>query len=175
MRQGKAIYVGLSNYPAPIFAQACRLARELNLAPIIVAQERYSIFRREIEQELLGSTRELGVGLVAYSVLAQGILSTKYLDGVPEGSRAMRRWTPEQREAITPVVQSKIRKLNDVANARGQTLPQMAIAWALRSPEVTTALIGTSDLDQLEENVKALEKLAFADDELRAVDAILAS
>ncbi|MFL6594290.1 MAG: aldo/keto reductase [Chthoniobacterales bacterium] len=174
VRQGKALYVGLSNYPADIFAKACRLAHELHLAPIVVSQDRYSIFRREVEDELLGSSRELGVGVVAYSVLAQGLLSTKYLDGVPEGSRAIRRWTKEQRDAITPAVQEKVRKLNAIADARGQTLPQMAIAWTLRSPAVTTALIGASDVDQVEDNVKALENLAFGDEELRAIDAILA-
>lgn len=175
VRQGKAIYVGLSNYPTSILAQACRLAHELKLAPILVAQERYSLFRREIENELVGSTRDLGIGLVAYSVLAQGLLSTKYLEGVPEGSRAMRRWSAQQRETITPALQGKIRKLNEIADGRGQSLPQMAIAWTLRSPEVTTALIGASDLDQVEENVQALEKLAFTDEELRAIDAVLAA
>ncbi|MDQ6860827.1 MAG: aldo/keto reductase [Verrucomicrobiota bacterium] len=173
VRQGKALYVGLSNYPADVFAQACRLAHDLNLAPIIAAQERYSMFRREVEPELLGSTRELGVGVVAYSVLAQGMLTTKYLDGVPEGSRAIRRWTPAERERITPAVLEKVRKLNAIAQERGQTLPQMAIAWTLRKPEVTSVLIGASGVDQVEENAQALEKLAFSDDELRQIDAIV--
>lgn len=173
VRQGKALYIGLSNYPVALAAQACRLAQELNLSPIVVTQDRYSMLRREIESEMLGATRELGTGVVAYSVLAQGLLSPKYLEEIPEGSRATRRWTPEQREKIAPA-REKVRQLQDVAQARGQTLPQMAIAWTLRRPEVTSALIGASDIDQVEENVQALEKLTFADDELQRIDSILA-
>ncbi|HEX8678330.1 MAG TPA: aldo/keto reductase [Chthoniobacterales bacterium] len=175
VRQGKALYIGLSNYPATLFAEACRLAHELNLAPIVVAQVGYNMLRRDIERDLLGSSADLGTGVVGYSALAHGVLSTKYLDGIPEGSRAMRRWSPAQREDITPVLKEKIRQLNDVATARGQTLPQMAIAWTLRTPQLTSALIGASDIDQVEENANALEKLAFNDEELRRIEAILGS
>jgi L-glyceraldehyde 3-phosphate reductase len=175
VRQGKALYIGLSNYPAPLLGDACRLAHELNLAPIVAAQVGYNMLRRDIEADLLGSTRDLGIGVVGYSALAHGLLSTKYLDGIPEGSRAMRRWSPAQREDITPQVREKVRQLNDVAAARGQTLPQMAIAWTLRRPEITSALLGASDVDQIEENGQALENLAFNDDELRRIEAILAS
>jgi L-glyceraldehyde 3-phosphate reductase len=174
VRQGKALYIGVSNYPAPLLAEACRLARELRLAPILATQSGYNMLRRQIESDVLPTARDFGLGTVAFSPLAQGLLSSKYLDGVPEGSRAMRRWSPSQREAITPAVLKKIRQLSDVAKARGQTLPQLAIAWALRSPQVTTALIGASDIDQLEENVKALDNLQFSDEELRRIDAILA-
>jgi L-glyceraldehyde 3-phosphate reductase len=174
VRHGKALYVGLSNYPADVFAQACRLAHELDLAPVVVAQERYNMFRRGIEGELLTSARDLGVGVIAYSVLAQGLLSTKYLDGAPEGSRAIRRWDEAQRDSIA-ATRERVVRLNQIAHARGQSLPQMAIAWALRTPQVTTALIGASDIDQIEENVRALEKLSFDDDEMRQIETILAS
>ena len=175
VRQGKALYVGLSNYPATLLGDACRLAHELNLAPIVVAQVGYNMLRREIEADLLGSTRDLGIGVIGFSALAHGLLSTKYLEGIPEGSRAMRRWSPAQREDISPQVREKVRQLNELAAARGQTLPQMAIAWTLRRPEVTSALIGASDIDQIEENVNALENLAFSEDELRRIDAVLAT
>jgi L-glyceraldehyde 3-phosphate reductase len=175
VRQGKALYIGLSNYPAPLFAEACRLAHELNLAPVVLAQVGYNMLRRGIEADLLAASGELGVGVIGYSALAHGILSTKYLDGIPEGSRAMRRWSPAQREDITPALREKIRQLNEVASARGQTLPQMAIAWSLRVPQMTSALIGASDIDQIEENVSALDRLGFSDEELRRIDTILAS
>ncbi len=173
VREGKALYVGLSNYPAPLFAEACRLAWELKLAPIIAAQVGYSMLRREMEWDLLPTARDCGAGIVAYSALAQGLLSTKYLAGLPESSRASRSWSPQQRAEITPLLQEKIRQLNKIAESRGQTLPQMAIAWTVRYAEVATALIGVSDIDQLEENVKALDKLTFTDEESRRIDAIL--
>jgi L-glyceraldehyde 3-phosphate reductase len=175
VRDGKALYVGLSNYPAALVAQAQQLVRSLNLAPIIVNQVGYSMLRRDVERELLPAARENGVGIVAFSALSQGLLSEKYLQGVPESSRATKRWTPAQREAITPALVEKLRRLNEVAKARGQSLPQMAIAWTLRAPEVATALVGASDIDQIEENAQALEKLNFGEDELRQIDAILAT
>ena len=174
VRQGKALYVGLSNYPAALLAQARQLTREMNLTPIIADQVGYSMLRRDIEREILPAARESGVGVIAFSALAQGLLSTKYLQGIPETSRATKRWSQPQREGITPALVQKVQMLNDVAQARGQTLPQMAIAWTLRSPEVATALIGASDIDQIEENAAALEKLNFGDDELRQIDTILA-
>jgi L-glyceraldehyde 3-phosphate reductase len=175
VRQGKALYIGLSNYPAALFADACRLAHQLNLAPIVVAQVGYNLVRRDVERDLFGLTNDLGVGVVGYSALAHGILSTKYLEGIPESSRAMRRWSPAQREDITPQLREKIRQLNELASGRGQTLPQMAIAWSLRVPQMTSALIGASDIDQIEENVSALDRLSFSEDELRRIDAILLS
>ncbi|HEV3408802.1 MAG TPA: aldo/keto reductase, partial [Chthoniobacterales bacterium] len=172
VRRGKALYIGLSNYPADLLRQACRLAREMNLAPITIAQVRYSIFRREAEADVLAAARENGLGIIGYSPLAQGLLSTRYLEAVPEGSRAARTWTAEQREQITPALREKIWMLDELAKRRGQSLPQMAIAWALRNPDVTSALIGASDIEQLEENAKALENLAFTDEELRRIDQV---
>lgn len=173
VRQGKALYVGLSNYPGSLLAEACRLAREMNFAPVVAAQSGYSMLQREIEQDLLRAARDNGVGIVAYSGLAQGLLTGRYANGIPEGSRAAKAWTPAQREALTPALHERIQQLTEMAMQRGQTLPQMAIAWMLRCPEVTTALIGASDIDQLEENAGALDKLAFSDEEFRRIDAIL--
>ncbi len=173
VRQGKALYVGLSNYSGAQFREACRLTRELNLSPVILAQNSYSMLRRDIEQDLLGAARETGAGVVAFSVLGQGLLSTKYQSGIPESSRAARAWEPARKEKITPALLQKVQQLDTMAQRRGQTLPQMALVWALRQPEVTTALMGISDPDQLEENIKALEKLTFDPEELQQLDAIL--
>lgn len=174
VRQGKALYIGLSNYPAALLAEACRLAREMNLAPIVAAQVGYNMLRREMEQEVLQVARQSGVGIVAFSALAQGLLTSKYINGVPEGSRAAKTWSAPQREGIA-TVRDRIRLLNEIAKARDQTLPQMAIAWTLRFADVTTALVGASDIDQLEENAKALENLNFSHEEIGRIDAILAS
>jgi L-glyceraldehyde 3-phosphate reductase len=173
VRQGKALYVGVSNYPASTLAEVCRIAREMRL-PLIAEQVGYSMLRRDIERDVIGTARDNGVGIVAFSPLAQGLLSTRYVDGVPDESRVGKTWTDEQRERLTPQLLAKVRQLNEIAKARGQTLPQMAIAWTLRNPEVTTALIGVSDVDQLEENAKAVENLAFSDEELRRIETILA-
>ncbi|MEO5721540.1 MAG: aldo/keto reductase [Chthoniobacterales bacterium] len=175
VRQGKALYIGLSNYSAAQLSEAARITRELNLSPIVATQVGYSILRRGIEQEALPMARDLGMGVVAFSPLAQGLLSPKYLSGVPEGSRAARTWTAKQKEGLTPALREKLRQLNELAKGRGQTLPQMAIAWTLRAPEVTSALIGASDIDQLEENAKALDKMSFTDEECGRIDAILRS
>lgn len=172
VRQGKALYIGLSNYPAALLAEACRLAREMNLTPIVAGQVGYNMFRRELEQDVLQTAQQSGLGIVAFSALAQGLLTSKYLNEVPEGSRATRTWSAAERETIG-AVRGKIRQLDEVAQARGQTLSQMAIAWTLRLPEVTSALVGASDIDQLEENAKALENLNFSHEELGRIDAIL--
>ncbi|MGI8819856.1 MAG: aldo/keto reductase [Chthoniobacterales bacterium] len=175
VRQGKALYIGLSNYSGAQLAEAAQIARQLNLTNIVANQVGYSMLRRNVEQDVIPAARTAGVGVIAFSVLAQGLLSTRYLQGVPEGSRAARTWSPQQREAITPTARERILQLTEIAQARQQTLPQMAIAWALRWPEVATVLIGASEIEQIEENVKALENLAFSDDELRRIDATLAA
>jgi L-glyceraldehyde 3-phosphate reductase len=174
VRQGKAIYAGVSNYSGPQFEEAMKLAKHLRLGPIIVEQSSYSLLNRRVEADLLPAIRDLGTGLVTFSPLAQGLLSEKYLEGVPEESRAARMWTAEQRAAVGPALRSKITRLNELAKARSQTLPQMALAWILRRPEVTSALIGASAVAQIEENVKALQNLNFAEEELRQIDQICA-
>jgi L-glyceraldehyde 3-phosphate reductase len=174
VRAGKALYVGLSNYSGKLLEEAAGLARAFRLTPIIAEQSSYSMLNRRVETELFPSVRTTGVGVIAFSPLAQGLLSQKYLDGFPEASRAAKTWTAEQRQHITPALREKIRKLTEIAKARGQTLPQMALAWVLGHPEITSALIGASAVDQIEENVKVLENLKFAEEELSDIDKICA-
>ena len=172
VRSGKAVYAGLSNYSGKLLEEAVGLTRHFRWTPIVVEQSSYSLLNRRIESDLLPAVHQTDTGVVAFSPLAQGLLSEKYLDGFPEGSRAAKLWTQEQRERITPVLREVIRKLIEIARGRGQSLPQMAIAWILRRPEITTILIGASDMHQIVENVKALEKLEFSAEELQAIDAI---
>ncbi|HEY2801523.1 MAG TPA: aldo/keto reductase [Chthoniobacterales bacterium] len=174
VRQGKALYVGLSNYPPREFVAACKLAERKSWAPIVVHQSSYNLFDRQIEDDLLPAAREAGAGVVAFSPLAQGLLTSKYLDKIPDDSRAAKVWSEEQRkEKITDSRLHRTKKLNDIAKDRGQTLAQMALAWTLRDPVVTTALIGASSVEQIEENVQALEKREFSDEELRRIEAAL--
>ncbi len=176
VRQGKALHAGLSNYPADQFAKARKLAEEKNWAPIIVHQSRYNLFARGIEESLLAAAKKAGAGVVAFSPLAQGLLTTKYFEKLPEDSRAARVWSEEQRqEKITEGSLRRAWELDKIANERGQTLPQMALAWTLRDPVVTSALIGASSVEQIEENVKALERPGFSAEELRRIDEALKS
>jgi L-glyceraldehyde 3-phosphate reductase len=174
VRAGKALYVGLSNYSAKMFEEAIALIGKLRLAPIIIEQSSYSLLNRRIEPELLPSARRLGAGVVAFSPLGQGLLSEKYLKGIPDDSRVAKMWTPEQRAIVGPAVMQKVVRLNEIAKRRGQTLPQMAIAWILRRPEITSVLTGASEVGQVHENVRALEKLEFSDEELKAIDKLCA-
>ncbi len=174
VRQGKALYVGLSHYPRATVDKALELTRLSRLAPIIVYQTSYNLFHREFEQDLKDTARSAGVGIVACSPLSQGLLSRKYLDGFPEESRGAKAWSEQQRAAVTPALKEKIRKLNDIAEARNQTLPQMAIAWVLSQPGITSALMGASEVEQIEENVKALDNVKFSKEELQRIDEISA-
>ena len=173
VRQGKALYIGFSNYSGAQLAEAMQLARQLNLTQLVATHARYNLMRREAEQTVFGAARDNGVGVVAYSALGRGLLNARQATGTPDTSRLTRTWSQPQRDAITPAVRQKIQQLSEVAKTRGQTLPQLAIAWALRWPEVTTALIGVSEIEQVEENVKALENLMFSPEELQRIDAIL--
>ncbi len=176
VRQGKALYAGLSNYPADQLSAACKLAERKSWAPVTVLQPRYNLFDREIETTVLPAAREFGVGIIAFSPLAQGLLTTKYLGEIPEESRAAKLWTEEQRkDQITEDILKKVRKLNEIAQDRGQSLAQMALAWTLRDPVVTSVVVGASEVEQIEENVKALEKPGFSSEELRRIDAALKS
>jgi L-glyceraldehyde 3-phosphate reductase len=162
VRQGKALYAGISSYSPERTREAHALLRELG-TPLLIHQPSYSLLNRWIEPELLDTLGELGVGCIGFSPLAQGLLTDKYLDGEPERSRPSRR-TP------TPEVVERLRALNAVAEARGQTLAQLALAWTLRDPRMTSTLIGASSVEQLEQNVAALERLDFAEDELAEID-----
>ena len=168
VRAGKALYAGISSYSAEKTHEAAAILRDLG-TPLLIHQPSYSMLNRWIEPELLDAIEELGVGCIAFSPLAQGMLTSKYLAGIPEGSRAS--WPSSlSPDLITDEALEKIRALNDIAGRRGQTLAQMALAWVLRDARVTSALIGASSVAQLEDNIAALERLTFTDDELAEID-----
>jgi L-glyceraldehyde 3-phosphate reductase len=168
VRQGKALYVGISSYSAAKTREAAGILRELGTS-LLIHQPSYSMLNRWIEPELLDVLAEEGVGCIVFSPLAQGMLTDKYLHGIPEGSRASRTATLSP-DLITDEALEKIRVLNELASARGQSLAQMALAWTLRDPRITSALAGASSVDQLEANVAALERMDFTDDELAEID-----
>ena len=168
VRQGKALYVGISSYSAAKTREAAGILRELG-TPLLIHQPSYSMLNRWIEPELLDVLEEEGVGCIVFSPLAQGMLTDKYLLGIPEGSRASRPATLSA-DLITDETLEKIRALNEIAGTRGQSLAQMALAWALRDPRITSALAGASSVDQLETNVAALERTDFMDDKLAEID-----
>ena len=168
VRQGKALYVGISSYSAEKTREAAGILRELG-TPCVIHQPSYSMLNRWIEPELLDTVGDLGIGCIVFSPLAQGMLSDKYLDGIPEGSRASRSATLSP-DLLTPEVLEKIRSLNEIARLRGQTLAQMAVAWVLRDPRVTSALVGASSVEQLEANVAALDHVEFSPEQLDEID-----
>jgi L-glyceraldehyde 3-phosphate reductase len=169
VRQGKAIYAGISSYSAAKTREAAAIARDLG-TPIVIHQPSYSMLNRWIEPELLDALETEGIGCIAFSPLAQGMLTDRYLDGVPPDSRAAREGTALDSERLNEETLAKVRALNEVAASRGQSLAQMAIAWILRHQGVTSALIGASSVEQLEANVAALDRLDFSDDELAEID-----
>jgi L-glyceraldehyde 3-phosphate reductase len=168
VRQGKALYVGISSYSAQSTAEAAGILRDLG-TPLLIHQPSYSMLNRWIEPDLLDVLGEQGIGCIVFSPLAQGMLSDKYLDGIPEGSRASRDGSLSP-SLITDEAVQKIRALNEVAARRGQTLAQMALAWTLRDPRVTSTLVGVSGIEQLEANVAAVDRLDFSDEELAEID-----
>src|SRR6186997_973187 len=168
VRQGKALYAGISSYSAAKTREAAGMLRELG-TPLLIHQPSYSMLNRWIEPDLLDVLEDEGVGCIVFSPLAQGMLSDKYLDGIPAGSRASRTATLSP-DLITEEAVKKIRALNEIASGRGQSLAQMALAWALREPRVTSALAGASSVEQLESNVAALDDLDLTDEELEEID-----
>jgi len=168
VRAGKALYAGISSYSASATREAAAILRELG-TPLLIHQPSYSMLNRWIEPELLDTLGELGVGCIGFSALAQGMLTDKYLDGIPEGSRASRP-TSLSPDLLSDDALGKIRALHEIAGQRGQTLAQMALAWTLRDPRVTSALIGASSVAQLEDNVAALDRLDFSEAELAEID-----
>ncbi|MDD3490278.1 MAG: aldo/keto reductase [Paludibacter sp.] len=165
VKQGKALYVGISKYPEDKAREAYRLLRE-NGTPCLIYQGRYSILSREIETEVLPLASEQGVGFIGFSPLAQGMLSDKYLNGIPEHSRAALSHGFLQKSQITPELVARLVKLNDISQQRGQTLAQMALAWCFHKPQVNSVIVGTSSVKQLQDNIAALENVHFSDDEL---------
>lgn len=170
-RSGKALYVGLSNYDATQTAQAAKILNAMGIK-CLIHQPRYSMFDRWIEDGLLDVLAQNGIGCIAFSPLAQGLLTEKYLKGIPQGSRASLGvfLKPEQ---VTEEKIQRVRKLNELAHARGQSLAQLALAWVLRQPQMTSVLIGASSVAQIEENVAVMNRLSFSADELRAIETIL--
>jgi L-glyceraldehyde 3-phosphate reductase len=174
VRQGKALYVGISSYNSDQTRRAAQILRQMG-TPCLIHQPSYNIFDRWIEGGLLDVLLEEGIGCIVFSPLAQGQLTDRYLKGIPAGARATkteRVWlTPDDVKANLP----KVQKLNELAQARGQSLAQLAIAWTLRKPAVTSSLIGASSVKQLEDNLAALNNLKFSDDELAQIETILKS
>ncbi len=168
VRQGKALYVGISSYSAEKTREAAAIGRSLG-TPIVIHQPSYSMLNRWIEPDLLDALGDEGIGCIAFSPLAQGLLTDRYLDGVPEGSRASRNLSLSH-DQLNEQTLTKVRALNEIARQRGQKLAQMAVAWILRDARVTSALIGASSVEQLEANVAALDKLDFSPDELEEID-----
>ncbi|MDX6597150.1 MAG: L-glyceraldehyde 3-phosphate reductase, partial [Gaiellales bacterium] len=168
VRQGKALYAGVSSYSPERTAQAAEILRGLG-TPLLIHQPSYSMLNRWIEQGLLDVLGDVGAGCIVFSPLAQGMLTDRYLDGIPDDSRASREGSLS-RDLLSDQVLEKIRALNEIAARRGQTLAQMALAWTLRDPRVTSTLVGASSVEQLEANVGALDRLDFTADELAQID-----
>lgn len=173
VRSGKALYVGLSNYQPADTARAAKILRDLG-TPALIHQPVYNMFNRWIEPALLDTLATEGMGCIPFSPLAQGLLTNRYLAGIPGDARAAKAHGFLKADRITSETLAKVTKLNAIAQARGQSLAQMALAWTVRDPRVTTALIGASKVSQLEDNFAALATLDFSSDELAAIDAILA-
>ena len=170
VRSGKALYVGISNYPAEMAREAARILKELG-TPCLIHQPKYSMFERWVEDELLDVLEHEGIGCIPFSPLAQGLLTDKYLNGIPEGSRATREVFLKKEHVDSAY--EKIVKLNQMALERGQSLAQMALAWVLRDKRITSVLVGASSVQQIENNVETLKKLSFFDEELAEIERIL--
>lgn len=171
VRSGRALYAGISAYNAKQTAEAVKIMRQLG-TPCLIHQPKYSMFGREPEQGLFDVLEREGVGSIVFSPLAQGLLSDHYLKGIPSDSRAARDFFLKKKD-IGEALLAKVRGLNEVAHQRGQTLAEMAVAWVLRDPRVTSALVGTSKVSQVDDNVAALKNLKFSAEELRMIDGVL--
>lgn len=172
VRQGKALYVGISQYQPDDTRKAAEILKSLG-TPLLIHQPVYSMLNRWVEDGLTDVLGELGIGCIPFSPLAQGLLTNKYLDGVPEGSRAAQNWTL-QSSRVTPELVAQLNALADIAETRGQTLAQLALAWVLRDDRITSALIGARTVEQLDDSLDALKAVPISDDDLAAIDAVLA-
>jgi len=173
VKSGRALYAGISNYPPDMTKRAAQILLEMG-TPCLIHQPRYSMFDRWIEDGLLGVLDEEGMGCIVFSPLAQGLLTDKYLGGIPEDSRAAKPHGFLQRDSVNEQNVGKVRQLNEIAQRRGQTMAQLAITWVLRHPQVTTALIGSSRISQIEDIVGVQHNLELSGDELNAIEQILA-
>jgi L-glyceraldehyde 3-phosphate reductase len=167
VRQGKTLYVGISSYSPERTREAAQILKSEGV-PLLIHQPSYSMLNRWVEKELLGTLEELGVGCIAFSPLAQGLLTNKYLNGVPANSRAKAEGS-FQKDFLSEENLKRVRALNEIASGRGQTLAQMAIAWVLRDTRVTSALIGARNVEQLDNSLDAVRKLQFTDAELNEI------
>ena len=172
VRSGRAIYAGISSYSPEATREAARILRELG-TPCVIHQPRYSMFDRAPERGLFEALRDEGIGSIVFSPLAQGLLTDKYLEGIPSDSRAGKPHGFLRPEHVTDEAVEKVRRLNEMATARGQSLAQMAIAWVLRRPEVTSALIGASRVGHIDDALAALENRRFDEEELGRIDRVL--
>ncbi len=169
VRQGKALYAGISSYSAAKTNEAAAIARDLG-TPLLIHQPSYSLLNRWIEEDLLDELEQQGMGCIVFSALAQGLLTDRYLDGVPADSRAARKDSTIPGDQLDEKTLRHVRRLNEIAGARGQKLAQMALQWALRDPRVTSAVIGASSVEQLDTNLDAIGGPAFTAEELKAID-----
>ncbi len=172
VRSGKALYVGISSYGPAQTAEAMKILRKMG-TPLLIHQPSYNMFDRWVEDGLLDVLEKGGVGCIVFSPLAQGLLTNRYLNGIPEGSRANRRIAYLNANDVTPDIVAKVRKLDVIAQKRNQTMAQMALAWILRKPSITSALVGASSPEQIEDSINALKNLEFSFEELRAIDEVL--
>ena len=171
VRSGKALYAGISNYPADMTREAARILRELG-TPCLIHQPKYSMFERWVEDDLLDVLETEGIGCIPFSPLAQGLLTDRYLNGIPEGSRAAKAWGFLRPNQVEPAIE-KVKKLNEIAREREQSLAQMALAWILKDKRITSVLIGASSVKQLEDNIATLKYLTFSDSEISQIEEIL--
>ena len=169
VHQGKALYVGISSYDPDRTRQAAKILKQAGV-PLLIHQPSYSMLNRWIEKGLLDALQEVGAGCIAFSPLAQGLLTSKYLKGIPKDSRAKSEGSSMLKEFLNEKNLKNVRALNDIARGRGQTLAQMAIAWVLRDQRVTSALIGARNVEQLDDSLDALKKLKFTAAELKEID-----
>lgn len=172
VRQGKALYVGISKYPPAEARVAMNYLKERDV-PCFIFQDKYSMFNRQPEKDILGITEEFGSGFIGFSPLAQGVLTDKYLQGIPEYSRAADPTGFLQKEQVTPSLVEKVGELNGMAGQRGQTMAEMALAWALRDKRVTSLIVGARNVEQLKGSLKALGNTSFSQEELERIDVIL--
>ena len=174
VKQGKALYAGISSYSGALTRESIEVCRQDHLVKPIIHQPSYSMLNRGIEKDLIPVAKEEGMGVIAFCPLASGVLTSKYLDGIPSDSRAT-QWDSLRDDVTSVETSTRLKQLNELAKRRGQTLSQLALSWVLRNPIVTSALIGASRPSQIAENVAAAENLSFADEELATIDAILAT
>jgi len=173
VRSGRALYAGISMYPSELTRQAARILHQMG-TPCLIHQPNYSLLDRWVEDGLMDVLAEEGIGCIVFSPLEQGFLTNRYLKGIPADSRAGKPDTYLSQEDVTEEKVGKVRKLNEIAQKRGQSMAQMALAWVLRQPAVTSALVGASRVSQVEDSVATLNKLDFSQEELSAIEKILA-